>query len=882
MTYTPIDFAGLNAALLDRAEQLVAAWLPGGKRVGHEYVCADLSGGEGRSCSVNLKSGAWGDFSAGEAGKDLISLRAAQLGCSQPDAARAIMSELGWAPATAVQAPAPRPRPAPAPAPRESEGWCTQRPVPPHAPAATFKHFHRSPADLVHTAEYRVGDELHGYVVRFATSDGGKDTLPHTWCVSARDAGARWHWKQWDEPRPLYLPGHSLPAGRTVVLVEGERKAETLQQLLDVGAPRVYCVASWPGGCKAWRKAEWQWLAGCHVLAWPDCDAKREPLTADEKRATPDQVARQVLQQAKPLLPAHAQPGMAAMLAIGALLRDEHGCTVQLLPIPAPSEVADGWDCHDAIATDGWDFARVLALFAGAYALPADPAASVSAAATGDEPPWPGADGLAGADGGKPGGGAGAPGGADDDEDAFAAHLAYMCDLLKCKPWELNVNRKLLIAALVKAPALAGCVGFNELTGAPGTVRAWPWRTDARPLDETDDLRLGHWLSAEYKLKPASRAALAEAIATVADMHRYHPVRDWLRAQQWDGKPRLAKWLQHVLGMPPDSVPPRRAEYLSLMGRYTLLGLVARVMEPGIKFDYSPVLEGLTGVGKSTFVKELVGPAYFSDTHFDIGDGKTGMEQLEGLWAYELSEMTAFRRADSEQVKQFFSSTVDRFRGAYGKFVQPHPRQCVIFCTTNKRQYLYDMTGNRRFWPVWIDKPINLEWVRKWRGQLFAEALAQWREGARIVPTREEEERCFVPEQRLRLVESTVQGKLYELLTREGGAINESNTTAHLCVLSTFVTMSQLVQALGADPAKATPGLESQIRSWMDAAGWMWRRSSTGTRPYGYRRPEVWPPEIADDDMEHPGASPGHAADMADGAPAQVPPSDGSSDDEPF
>jgi hypothetical protein len=50
-----IDFAALEAALLDRAETLVPQWLPGGKRVGPEWVCADLSGGAGRSCSINLR-----------------------------------------------------------------------------------------------------------------------------------------------------------------------------------------------------------------------------------------------------------------------------------------------------------------------------------------------------------------------------------------------------------------------------------------------------------------------------------------------------------------------------------------------------------------------------------------------------------------------------------------------------------------------------------------------------------------------------------------------------------------------------------------------------------------------------------------------------------
>lgn len=880
-----IDFAGLADELLRRGVSLIEGWLPGGVQRGHEYVCADLSGSAGTSTSINLKTGAWGDFAADIKGKDWISLYAAIHGLGQAEAAIELYGVVGWSlPGDDVQAPAPAraapPRPpSPAPKPRSDEGWTTHRPVPAIAPAPTFKHAFRLPQDVDHIAEYRTGEDLHGYIVRFRTSDGGKDPLPYTWCVSTRDGTLGWRWKQFDEPRPLYLPGHALPGRRTVLMVEGEKKADALQALLDAGAPGIYCVASWPGGCKAWQKAEWAWLAGCHVLLWADCDAKREALTKAERDATPDKVAQQVLQAAKPLLAWHLQPGMQAMLRIGAQLRQTHGCTVQLLPIPEPGAVVDGWDCGDAINTDGWDFARVQAFLQQAYALPdwagddkraPGTAARAQPRTSGDEPAAKSrADGLADA------------GTSDDGDDAFADHLDFLCEQLKCERWEVPVNRKLLITALLKAPALAACLAFNELTNAPGTVAAWPWRTAPGALADSDDLRLGDWLSRQYRLKAASRAALAEAIDTVADMRRYHPIRDWLRGLQWDGKPRRDRWLIHVLGMDPAALPPRRRRYLELMGGYLLMGLVARVMKPGVKFDYSPVFEGPGGIGKSTFVAELVGRDFFSDTHFDIGNGKEGMEQLEGLWAYELSELTAFKRADSEQIKQFFSSTVDRFRGAYGKFVQQHPRQCVIFCTTNKRQYLFDLTGNRRFWPVWISAPIKLDWLRKWRGQLFAEAFAAWQAGEHIAPTREEEEAFFVPEQRMRLVETTVQSKLYELLTREGADIREGSTTNGLNCLTTFVTLHGLVQALGADAAKSTSLLETQIRGWLESNGWEQVRESTGQRRRGYRPPDVWPP-ADDEDTSTAGAPAANQPPTDDAQPAWDGASDGGGDDEPF
>jgi hypothetical protein len=845
-----IDFRALAERLLSDAETWVKRWLPGGKRSGKEWVCGSLAGEEGGSLSVNLKSGVWKDFDAGAGGSDLISLYAAVEDLPMAEAARALIQQLGGG-----QMPPPRPVQAPAaPTKRPPENWASMWPVPHFAPPPTFRHQYRQVADITHKAEYRLDGQVLGYVVRFRTSDGGKETLPYTWCSSVATGTARWHWRQWDEPRPLYVPGgrsiKEVQGERleppTVIVVEGERKAEVLQALLDAAAPGVYVVVSWPGGCKAWNKALWDWVAGCTVLLWPDCDAKREPLTVAERKANPDPVARELLQLAKPLLAKSKQPGLLAMVGLGRMLRDQHGCEVQLLPIPEPATVVDGWDAADAIETDGWDYAAVQALFARAGPLPSDDV---------DEAPGAPASGPVGPVQKGAGGGSAPPsgdgnggGGAAEPEDEFASYLEWLANQQDCEVWQLGVNRKLVIKALRVAPGLHGCLGFNELSGGAGTRKAWPWREQATPLENSDDLRLGDYLSAVYKLKPASRAALQEAIDTVADENRFHPIRDWLTGLQHDGKGRIDKWLIHVLGSDPERLSPTREEYLAKVGRYVLLGLVARVMDPGCKYDYSMVLEGPPGRMKSTMIKTLVGKAFFSDTHFDIGAGKEGFEQLEGLWGYELSEMTALRKADSEQVKQFFSSQVDRFRGAYGRYVQAHPRQCVIFCSTNKQQYLYDLTGNRRFWPVRVHGLLRVEWLAKWREQLFAEALALYRARERIYPTPEDEERLFKPEQDKRLVETAVQARMYELLTREGSGVHEAKISKELSQHTAFVTLDQLVQALGADAAKSTPMLEQQVKGWLEWRGWKSGRESTGQRRRGFKRPEQWPPEVAADD----------------------------------
>lgn len=843
----PLKFSELADALLPMAYELVAEWLPGGVVRGHEWVCGSLAGGKGTSCSVNLTTGEWGDFSSDDKGRDLLSLYKAIHGITMAKACVELARKLGLESVAGVvmQAdgtppPDRPPRPAPPPKkPAEREGWKAIVPVPAYAPPVNFNHHHRQDSDIVHVSDYMRDGALYGYVVRFATSDGGKDDIARTFCESAAKGGARWHWKQWETPRPLYLPGGTSPAGRTVILVEGERKAKVLQDVLDAGAPGVYCAVGWPGGCNAWDKCAWEWLAGETVISWPDCDSKREQPTAKERKAVEgDEAALQVLKASKPYLPYNDQPGMKAMRAIGAVLRDTHGCTVSLLPIEQPGVLPDGWDCKDAIEVDGWTFDQVQAFLARAYVLTDAPAG----AATG--PAGKKRDDPVGTDGGDDAGG----------EPEGWEHELVPCGKRQVPRWlswyydgekaRWNVSRKTVIAALENWHELRGVVAYDELRNTVVCRKAFPWPY-GKPgeIRDADALLLGKWMSDTWGLPAISKAALDEGIQTVAHANRYHPIREQLGALEWDGKARLDNWLVHALGESPDTLRPALLEYLRLVGRYWLLGMVNRVMEPGCKFDYCPVLEGEGGLRKSTLVETLASSEYFSDTPFEVGRGKEGQEQVQGLWLYEIAELTHFSKAEVGAIKAFISSKVDRYRVAYGKTTESFPRQCVLVGTTNEDTYLRDRTGNRRFWPVPVRNIINTEWVAKYRLQLLAEAYAQYVERTPYTPTADQERRLFHPMQESRLVETAVESELLMVLTR-GPNPNTTGPGSFVHAQAAFVTIAQLVQALGVDAAKAPPGLQGQITGWLKHEGWeRVKRQINGTRAWGFQRPAVWPPE---------------------------------------
>jgi hypothetical protein len=80
-----IDFAAINRAALKRLPDILARWLPGGRREGREYVVGNpkrhdqLPG----SFKINRDTGRWADFATGDKGGDPISLA----GCNLVEAA---------------------------------------------------------------------------------------------------------------------------------------------------------------------------------------------------------------------------------------------------------------------------------------------------------------------------------------------------------------------------------------------------------------------------------------------------------------------------------------------------------------------------------------------------------------------------------------------------------------------------------------------------------------------------------------------------------------------------------------------------------------------------------------------------------------------------
>lgn len=240
-------------------------------------------------------------------------------------------------------------------------------------------------------------------------------------------------------------------------------------------------------------------------------------------------------------------------------------------------------------------------------------------------------------------------------------------------------------------PLLMGKIAYNEFSNRANVIGQLPWRAKDNLQDwtDTDDSGLREFIEKHYGI--SSTAKCADALALSFEKHRFHPIKDYLNSLEWDGEKRVDTLLIDYLGAEDNN-------YVRTVTRKVLVAAVARVFNPGCKFDNMLILSGKQGVGKSTIIKKL-GKDWYSDSLSTVS-GKDAYEQLQGVWILEMAEMMATKKADIEATKHFLSKQEDIYRVAYGRRTSRFPRQCIFIGTSNEHEFLRDKTGNRRFWPV--------------------------------------------------------------------------------------------------------------------------------------------------------------------------------------
>lgn len=283
---------------------------------------------------------------------------------------------------------------------------------------------------------------------------------------------------------------------------------------------------------------------------------------------------------------------------------------------------------------------------------------------------------------------------------------------------------------------------YNELSMAIEISADLPWRkrTPGRDtFDSGDRSALALYVERTYHIRPA-RSYLDDLISDQAMPRRHNPVREYLLGLQWDGTPRVETCLPGVVV---DS-------FTRMVARKSMVAAVARMLDPGVKWDHMLILYGTEGLGKSRWV-DVMSKGY-SATLGRIGDKDT-LITMQRSWIMTSDEGHSLRKADFDAQKEFLTRTADIFRMPYEREAQVHKRHCVIWGTTNDEVFLRKQEGNRRFLIVQCDRPAEEHKLQPaYVDQVWAEALHLYRAG----------EQLWLDE-----VESTLASKARESFTEE-------------------------------------------------------------------------------------------------------------------
>lgn len=406
-----------------------------------------------------------------------------------------------------------------------------------------------------------------------------------------------------------------------------------------------------------------------------------------------------------------------------------------------------------------------------------------------------------------------------DEEDAarqaeeIESDIDWKQNLDKTEKGQLKATLNNCIAIIENSCGGPGVVGRDEFAVQDYYKRDTPWRSkNGDAVIDMDVVRIKVFIATNFGIE-FNDNTINQALLDVADVNRFHPVREYLKGLEWDGVTRCETWLKDYA----NAVGPER--YLRAVSRKVLVAMVKRVFEPGCQFDQVLILEGNQGAGKSSLLAKLAGK-WFTDQALVIGD-KDAVLTIQSKWLIELGELASLNRSEIEAMKAFLSQRTDRIRAPYGKRTEEYPRQSIFVGSTNLDEYLKDETGNRRFWPVRCEGKLRHNELAVVRDQLFAEAYALYRFGEPIYLEREEEDALAIVEQAKRgevdewfgAVADVVSG---EMFPRKGFEMRQLASQldqfgAHKLDKSDQMRIAKILRALGFERYQENRGARRKL-----------------------------------------------------------------------
>ena len=193
-----------------------------------------------------------------------------------------------------------------------------------------------------------------------------------------------------------------------------------------------------------------------------------------------------------------------------------------------------------------------------------------------------------------------------------------------------------------------------------------------------------------------STAPLGDYLTYLCDQKQYNPVTTWILHKPWDGRSRLNEFFATV------ETPDTLVKEL-ILTRWMVSAVASAFSTNGLSTRGVLVFQGEQYLGKTSWFKKLVPSALDvrKDGYILRLDDKDNIFQCLSHWLIELGELEAtFKKSDIAQLKAFIPMDRDILRRPYARKDSCYARRTVFFASVNQREFLFDETGNTRFWSI--------------------------------------------------------------------------------------------------------------------------------------------------------------------------------------
>jgi len=151
--------------------------------------------------------------------------------------------------------------------------------------------------------------------------------------------------------------------------------------------------------------------------------------------------------------------------------------------------------------------------------------------------------------------------------------------------------------------------------------------------------------------------------------------------------------------------PEYPAELKRVLITKWLRSAAAAALVPGYKGRGVLTLQGGQGIGKTSWIRELVPKGRLRDDlvkldhHLD-GSNKDSVITAVSHWIVEIGELDSSFKKDIARLKGFLTGDFDKLRRPYGHGDSEYPRRTVFAASVNEASFLVDGTGNSRWWTI--------------------------------------------------------------------------------------------------------------------------------------------------------------------------------------